>query len=184
MTGIQVAGRTGCRAGGSAGGRSSGWTSRFGPGEAIGTARPSLLASGWGRLKWRSLWLTRSGSGRSRRFPAGEPANVCALDLLLESRSGVAARRFHLSVRGLLGAPLTDDRRCCSWAVGDGIEGWFSGGWARTRFEPRVEPRGYRLDDFEITFWTYRQPVTAELSPVAPCSGRDAARARRSRPEY
>ena len=33
--------------------------------------------------------------------------------------------------------------------------------------EPRVEPRGYRLDGFEITFWTYHQPVTAEPSPVA-----------------
>lgn len=43
-------------------------------------------------LKCRSSWLPLSGSGRSRRFPAGEPANVCALDLLFASCSGVAAR--------------------------------------------------------------------------------------------
>jgi hypothetical protein len=33
--------------------------------------------------------------------------------------------------------------------------------------DPRVEPRGYERDGFEITLWTYYEPVTAEMSPVA-----------------
>jgi Phosphotransferase enzyme family len=33
--------------------------------------------------------------------------------------------------------------------------------------EPRVEPRGHERDGFEITLWTYYEPVTAEISPAA-----------------
>jgi Ser/Thr protein kinase RdoA (MazF antagonist) len=32
--------------------------------------------------------------------------------------------------------------------------------------EPRVEPRGYECDDFEVTLWTYYEPATAEISPA------------------
>jgi Phosphotransferase enzyme family len=32
---------------------------------------------------------------------------------------------------------------------------------------PRVEPRGHERDGFEITLWTYHEPVTAEISPAA-----------------
>jgi aminoglycoside phosphotransferase (APT) family kinase protein len=30
--------------------------------------------------------------------------------------------------------------------------------------EPRVEPRGYQRDGFEVTLWTYYEPVTPEIS--------------------
>jgi hypothetical protein len=33
--------------------------------------------------------------------------------------------------------------------------------------EPRVKPRGYERDGFEVTLWTYHEPVTAEISPTA-----------------
>ncbi len=33
--------------------------------------------------------------------------------------------------------------------------------------EPRVEPRGYEHDGFEVTLWTYYEPVTSESSPAA-----------------
>jgi hypothetical protein len=33
--------------------------------------------------------------------------------------------------------------------------------------EPRVAPRGYERDGFEITLWTYYEPVTAEVAPPA-----------------
>ena len=33
--------------------------------------------------------------------------------------------------------------------------------------EPRVEPRGYERAGFEVTLWTYYEPVTAEISPAA-----------------
>jgi Phosphotransferase enzyme family len=33
--------------------------------------------------------------------------------------------------------------------------------------EPRVEPVGHERDGFEITLWTYYEPVTAEISPAA-----------------
>jgi aminoglycoside phosphotransferase (APT) family kinase protein len=33
--------------------------------------------------------------------------------------------------------------------------------------EPRVEPRGHERDGFEVTLWTYYEPVTAEISPAA-----------------
>ena len=33
--------------------------------------------------------------------------------------------------------------------------------------EPRVEPRGYHRDDFEVTFWTYYEPSTPPVSPAA-----------------
>jgi hypothetical protein len=33
--------------------------------------------------------------------------------------------------------------------------------------EPRVEPRGYERDGFEVTLWTYYEPVTPEVSPAA-----------------
>jgi hypothetical protein len=33
--------------------------------------------------------------------------------------------------------------------------------------DPRVEPGGYRRDGFEVTLWTYYEPVTAEISPAA-----------------
>lgn len=33
--------------------------------------------------------------------------------------------------------------------------------------DPRVEPRGYERDGFEVTLWTYYEPVTAEISPAA-----------------
>lgn len=36
-----------------------------------------------------------------------------------------------------------------------------------TALEPRVEPRVYELDDFEVTFWTYYEPAIAEISPPA-----------------
>ena len=32
---------------------------------------------------------------------------------------------------------------------------------------PRVEPRGYQRDGFEVTFWTYYEPRTSRLSPLA-----------------
>lgn len=64
-------------------------------------------------LKCRSSWLPLSGSGRSRRFPAGEPANVCALDLLFASCSGVAAR-WSWSERG-----MSRRRTNCRLGAGD-----------------------------------------------------------------
>ena len=33
--------------------------------------------------------------------------------------------------------------------------------------EPRVEPRGYERDGFEVTLWTYYEPATPEISPAA-----------------
>ena len=33
--------------------------------------------------------------------------------------------------------------------------------------DPRVEPRGYERDGFELTLWTYYEPATAEISPAA-----------------
>jgi hypothetical protein len=33
--------------------------------------------------------------------------------------------------------------------------------------EPRVEPRGYEHDGFEVTLWTYYEPATPEISPAA-----------------
>ncbi len=33
--------------------------------------------------------------------------------------------------------------------------------------EPRVERRGYEHDGFEVTLWTYYEPVSAEISPAA-----------------
>ena len=33
--------------------------------------------------------------------------------------------------------------------------------------EPRVEPRGYEHDGFEVTLWTYYEPTPAEVSPAA-----------------
>ena len=33
--------------------------------------------------------------------------------------------------------------------------------------EPRVEPRGYVCDGFEITLWTYYEPTTSAISPAA-----------------
>ena len=33
--------------------------------------------------------------------------------------------------------------------------------------EPRVEPRGHERDGFEVTLWTYYEPVAAEISPAA-----------------
>jgi hypothetical protein len=33
--------------------------------------------------------------------------------------------------------------------------------------EPRVEPRGYRRDGFEVTLWTYYEPASPEVSPAA-----------------
>ena len=33
--------------------------------------------------------------------------------------------------------------------------------------EPRVEPRGYERDGFEVTLWTFHEPVAAEISPAA-----------------
>lgn len=33
--------------------------------------------------------------------------------------------------------------------------------------EPRVEPRGYRRDGFEVTLWTYHEPVAKEVPPAA-----------------
>ena len=33
--------------------------------------------------------------------------------------------------------------------------------------EPRVEPRGYQRDGFEVTLWTYYEPATPEISPAA-----------------
>jgi hypothetical protein len=33
--------------------------------------------------------------------------------------------------------------------------------------EPRVEPRGYERDGFEVTLWTYYEPATTEVSPAA-----------------
>jgi hypothetical protein len=33
--------------------------------------------------------------------------------------------------------------------------------------EQRVEPRGYKRDGFEVTLWTYYEPATAAISPVA-----------------
>jgi hypothetical protein len=33
--------------------------------------------------------------------------------------------------------------------------------------EPRVEPRGYVLDGFEVSFWTYYEPIVDDLSPSA-----------------
>ena len=33
--------------------------------------------------------------------------------------------------------------------------------------DPRVEPRGYRRDGFEVTFWTYHEPVAQEVPPAA-----------------
>lgn len=33
--------------------------------------------------------------------------------------------------------------------------------------DPRVEPRGYEHDGFEVTLWTYYAPVTPEISPAA-----------------
>jgi len=32
--------------------------------------------------------------------------------------------------------------------------------------EPRVEPRGYKRDGFEVTLWTYYEPATPEISPA------------------
>lgn len=32
--------------------------------------------------------------------------------------------------------------------------------------EPRVEPRGYERDGFEVTLWTYYQPASPEISPT------------------
>lgn len=32
--------------------------------------------------------------------------------------------------------------------------------------EPRAEPRGYERDGFEVTLWTYYEPVTPEVSPA------------------
>jgi hypothetical protein len=33
--------------------------------------------------------------------------------------------------------------------------------------EPRVEPRGYERDGFEVTLWTYYEPAAHEVSPAA-----------------
>jgi len=33
--------------------------------------------------------------------------------------------------------------------------------------EPRVEPRGYKRDGFEVTLWTYYEPATPAISPAA-----------------
>ena len=33
--------------------------------------------------------------------------------------------------------------------------------------EPRVEPRGYERDGFEVTLWTYYEPATSAISPAA-----------------
>ena len=33
--------------------------------------------------------------------------------------------------------------------------------------EPRVEPRGYERDEFEVTLWTFYEPVTPDISPTA-----------------
>jgi hypothetical protein len=33
--------------------------------------------------------------------------------------------------------------------------------------EPRVEPRGYERDGFEITLWTYYEPASSAISPAA-----------------
>ena len=33
--------------------------------------------------------------------------------------------------------------------------------------EPRVEPRGYGCDGFEVTLWTYYEPMTPHISPVS-----------------
>jgi hypothetical protein len=33
--------------------------------------------------------------------------------------------------------------------------------------EPRVEPRGYQRDGFEVTLWTYYEPVTPDVAPAA-----------------
>ena len=33
--------------------------------------------------------------------------------------------------------------------------------------EPRVEPRGYERDGFEVTLWTYYEPATPAISPAA-----------------
>lgn len=35
------------------------------------------------------------------------------------------------------------------------------------RLEPRVEHRGHERDGFEVTLWTYYEPMTAEISPAA-----------------
>ena len=32
--------------------------------------------------------------------------------------------------------------------------------------EPRVEPRGFERDGFEVTLWTYYEPATPEISPA------------------
>jgi hypothetical protein len=33
--------------------------------------------------------------------------------------------------------------------------------------EPRVEPRGYERDGFEVTLWTYYEPVTSQISAAS-----------------
>src|ERR1700759_5760923 len=33
--------------------------------------------------------------------------------------------------------------------------------------EPRVEPRGHERDGFEVTLWTYYEPVTPHVSPAS-----------------
>ena len=33
--------------------------------------------------------------------------------------------------------------------------------------DPRVSPRGYRRDGFEVTLWTWYEPATPEISPAA-----------------
>lgn len=33
--------------------------------------------------------------------------------------------------------------------------------------DPRVDPRGYQRDGFEVTLWTYYEAATAEISPAA-----------------
>ena len=33
--------------------------------------------------------------------------------------------------------------------------------------EPRVEPRGYEADGFEVTLWTYYEPASPDISPTA-----------------
>jgi Phosphotransferase enzyme family len=33
--------------------------------------------------------------------------------------------------------------------------------------DPRVEPRGYERDGFEVTLWTFYEPVPAEIAPLS-----------------
>ena len=44
--------------------------------------------------------------------------------------------------------------------------------------EPRVEPRGYERDGFEVTLWTHYEPATSAISPAAYADARSCGAGR------